>query len=1122
VEVAAWLRDLGLSRYEQTFRDNDIDGDVLSDLTESDLEKLGISLGHRKKLLKAIAELGTPTSAAASSLPVSRIDAVAEKKGAGEAERRQLTVLFCDLVGSTELAARLDPEDLGQVIRAYHGACTEMVERWGGHVAKYMGDGVLAYFGWPQAHEDEAERAVRAGLGIIEALAGLATPVGAPLPARIGIATGLVMVGELIGQGAAQEQTVVGETPNLAARLQALAAPGSVVISQATRRLVGGLFELADLGPRRLKGFAAPLAVWRVEGQGRAEGRFEALHGEHLTPLVGREHELGILLERWAWARDGDGQVVLLSGEPGIGKSRMIRTLRERIGEPHTPLSHDCSPHHTSSALYPVIDLLERAARLDREEPPERQLARLEAVLGRSSERLDEVVPLLAALLGVPSGEQYPALTLTPEIQKRRTLQALVDQLAALAAQQPVLALCEDVHWIDPSTLELLGLVVERIRHLPVLALITFRPEFQPPWTGQAHVTSLTMSRLGRRQGADLVARVTGDKPLPAEIIEQIVARTDGVPLFVEELTKTVLESGLLTDAGPRYELSGPLPPLAIPTTLHDSLMARLDRLAPVKEVAQIGAVIGREFSHELLAAVAPMSANHLGDALEQLVHSELVFRRGAPADAVYTFKHALVQDAAYQSLLKSRRQQLHARIAEVLEERFPDVAKTRPELLAHHSSEAGLVESAVLYWERAARQSAERSAMVEAVAQSRNGLDLLERLPDDAGRSRKELELQSILAAALVATVGNAAVATGQAYARARTLCEQLGDTTTLVPVLSGLSTHYQTRSQFAAMRQTALDLLRLGEQLSDTASELVGHRSMALCLYHLGEFRSAREHLERVLSIYVPGAHHPLTSIAAFDMRAAALTYLSLSLLILGYPEQARQWNEQSLLWSRSLRHPHTLAFSLHYAAFFHLIGGVGPAAAGVLDELRSLAAEQRFPIWAAGADVMRGYVLAARGEAAEGLRLARRGLAERQATGSSWHQTYFLGLLARIAQDAGEPAEALSLLETALAMADSTGERWFESELHRLRGRALIMHQQGAGAAAEGCFQHAIEAAQEQQARLWELRATTSLAQLWAEQGKRAEARALLGPVYGSFTEGFETADLRDARALLDELA
>ena len=528
--------------------------------------------------------------------------------------------------------------------------------------------------------------------------------------------------------------------------------------------------------------------------------------------------------------------------------------------------------------------------------------------------------------------------------------------------------------------------------------------------------------------------------------------------------------------------------------------------------------MIGREFSHELLAAVAPMSGNLLGDALEQLVGSELVFRRGAPPDATYSFKHALVQDAAYQSLLKSRRQQLHARIADVLEERFPELARTRPELLAHHSAEAGLVDQAVQYWEKAARQSAERSAMAEAVTQSRHGLDLLQRLPDDAARTRKELELQSTLAAALVATVGNAAVETGQAYARARTLCEQLGDTTTLVPVLSGLSTYHQTRSDFPALRQTALDLLRLGEQLADRASEVVGNRSMALCLYHLGELRSAREHCERVLSLYVPGPHHPLTSIAAFDMRAAALSYLSLSLLILGYPEQARQANEQALIWSRSLRHPHNLAFSLNYAAFFHLLGRAGPAAADVIDELSSLAAEQRFPVWRAGADIMRGSLLAARGEAAAGLSLARRGLAERQATGSSWHQTYFLGLLAGIAQAAGESAASLNLLKTALAMAE-------QDRRALVRGRAASAERParaiGDARAAEACFRRAIAVAQEQQARLWELRAATSLARLWAEQGKRAQARDLLAPIYGWFTEGFETADLKDAQALLDEL-
>ena len=541
IDVARWLAEQGLGHHAEAFAENGIAGDVLRDLTDADLKELGLNLGDRKRLLKAIAALdpeGTQDR-------VGAVEPTPTPAASRDAERRQLTVLFCDLVGSTELATRLDPEDLGAMMGAYHRATAAVIERFDGHVARYLGDGVLAYFGWPKAHEDDAERAVRAGLGLVGSVARLEPHEEVRLQARVGVATGQVVVGDLVGEGAARDEAVVGETPNLSARLQALADPGSVVISQATRRLVGGLFELEDLGPQRLKGFAAPLTAFRVEGEGRAEGRFDALHGEHLTPLVGREHELGILLERWAWAKDADGQVVLLSGEPGIGKSRVVRTLCERLGdEPYTPLSYYCSPHHTNSALYPIIAQLERAVRLDRDDLPEAQLARLEAMLGPSRDRLDEVVPLLATLLGMPLGDRYPALTLTPEVQKRRTLQTLVDQFAGLAAQQPVLALYEDAHWIDPSTLELLGLVIERIRQLPVLVLITFRSEFQPPWTGQAHVTTLTMSRLGRRQGADLVTRVTGEKPLPAAIVEQIVARTDGVPLFVEELTKTVLEFG--------------------------------------------------------------------------------------------------------------------------------------------------------------------------------------------------------------------------------------------------------------------------------------------------------------------------------------------------------------------------------------------------------------------------------------------------------------------------------------------------------------------------------------------------------------------------------------------------
>jgi class 3 adenylate cyclase len=633
VDIASWLGRLGLERYEEAFRDNAIDAEVLPELTDADLEKLGVVLGHRKRLLRAIAALRAGATAPAS-LPGAPVEAAPRARRAAEAERRQLTVLFCDLVGSTELSARLDPEAMREVLRTYQNAVAAEATRFEGHIAKYMGDGVLAYFGYPVAHEDDAERAVRAGLAITGTVGDLSAD-GRKLSTRIGIATGRVVVGDLIGEGAAQEEAVVGETPNLAARLQALAAPGHVVISQATRRLVGALFELSDLGPQRLKGFAEPLAAFRVEGEGRAEGRFEALRGQRLTPLVGREQELAILLERWTWAKDGDGQVVLLAGEPGIGKSRLLRALRQELSDqPHLALSHFCSPYGINSALHPIIAQLERAAGFAAGDEPEDKLAKLEVLLGQGSDQRDEALPLIGQLLGLPTRERYSPLNLSPQRQKQRTLEILLEQLSGLARARPVLELYEDLHWVDPSTLELLDLLVERVRSLPVLAVLTYRPEFSPPWSGHAHVTSLALNRLGRRQGAAMVERVAGGKALPAEVLEQIVARTDGVPLFVEELTKTVLESGLLTDAGDHYELAGPLPPLAIPATLHDSLLARLDRLAPVKEVAQIDAVIGREFAYALLAAVADRPEAELQAALDQLVSSDLVFRRGSPPDA--------------------------------------------------------------------------------------------------------------------------------------------------------------------------------------------------------------------------------------------------------------------------------------------------------------------------------------------------------------------------------------------------------------------------------------------------------------------------------------------------------
>jgi class 3 adenylate cyclase/predicted ATPase len=1118
VDIEAWLRELGLERYAQVFQDNEIEPEILGELTDEDFKELGIPLGPRRKLAKAIAALSAEAAApsdhqAAVGSPPTPLP---------QAERRQLTVMFVDLVGSTALAARLDPEDMGAVMRAYHGACAATVERWSGHVAKYMGDGVLAYFGWPQAHEDEAERAIRAGLAIIDALAGLETPAGKGLAARIGITTGLVMVGELIGEGAAREEAVVGETPNLAARLEALAAPGSVVISQVTRRLIGGLFDLVDLGPRRLKGFAEPLSAWRVEGEGRAEGRFEALHGEHLTPLVGREHELGILLERWAWAKDSDGQVVLLSGEPGIGKSRLIRALRERLGdEPYTPLSHYCSPYHTNSALYPVISLLERATRLDRDEPPEAQVDRLEAVLARASDQLDEAAPLLAALLGVPTGDRYPTLNLTPEVQKRHTLQALVAQLAGLAAHQPVLALYEDVHWIDPSTLELLGLVIERARQLPVLALVTFRPEFQPPWTGQAHVTTLTMSRLGRRQGADLVARVTGDKPLPAEIVEQIVARTDGVPLFVEELTKTVLESGLLSDAGDHYEQTGPLPPLAIPTTLHDSLMARLDRLAPVKEVAQIGAVIGREFSHELLAAVAPMSTNLLGDALGQLVQSELVFRRGSPPDVTYSFKHALIQDAAYQSLLKSKRQQLHARIAQVLEQRSPETAADPPELLAHHCTQAGFIEKGIDYWYAAARQAMARSAMVEAEAQLSIALDLLTGLPAGPERDRKEVNLQIALGATLIATRGWAVPEVDRTYARARELCTGEDQTPQLLAALYGLFMHHLHRSSKYVALQMAGELLRLAQRQQDVAAQAVGHRSMAVSLLFHGQLRPALTHIERALALYDPANRTSPVYLAGPDARVACLLFTALILLFQGYPDQALVRSQEALAAAYGLGQAFTTSQALYLTGWLHQVRGERHVVRERTETLMALATEHGLSAWASHGTILHGWAVAEGGAAETGIAEHRQGLAANDALGIQQHTPCFLGLLAALYIGIHNAGEALNVLDEALARVDRLEERWFEAHLLRLKGEALLALSPERATEAEACYEKALAVARAQGAGLWELRAATSLARLWAEQGRRAQARDLLAPVYGWFTEGFDSADLKEAKALLDEL-
>jgi class 3 adenylate cyclase/predicted ATPase len=1116
--IAEWLAKIDLERYAAAFAENDIDVAVLPHLTDADLEKVGVSLGHRRKMLAAIAELG-------GAVPASPHPALTGRKPQDAAERRQVTVMFSDLVGSTALSARMDPEDLREVISTYQKCVAEMVRRFGGFVAKYMGDGVLVYFGYPEAHEDDAESAVRAGLELIAAVAGLKTR--APLQTRVGIATGLVVVGDLIGSGEAQERGIVGETPNLAARLQALAEPNTVVIAEATRKLLGNLFELEDLGAKDLKGIAGPVRAWVALRASSAEGRFEALHASGLTALVGREEEIELLLRRWARAKSGEGQVVLLSGEAGIGKSRLTAALLERLaGEPHTRLRYFCSPQHTDSAFYPIIGQMERGAGLARDDTSQGKLDKLDTLLAQTATSAQDAA-LFADMLSLPKDGRYPTLELTPQQRRQRTLEALIAQTEALTRQNPVLMIFEDAHWTDPTSLELFGRAVDRIANLRALLMVTFRPEFEPPWIGRPHVTALTINRLPRRDIDGMIDRVVGNRFLPASVRQDIIERTDGIPLFVEEMTKAVLEAEG-EGAAERTAAAIPSPALAVPASLHASLMARLDRLGSAKEVAQIGSVIGREFSHALLAAVVRKPESELGSALDRLIAAGLLFRQGVPPHASYLFKHALVQDAAYGTLLRDPRRALHARIAETLESQFVEIAESQPELLARHCTEAGLIEKAAGLWAKAGNRSLARSALVEGVEQLTRALTHIATLPGTPALRSEQINLQVALITPLMHVKGHAAPETGAAAERARSLIEEaeaLGETQKdpilLFSVLYGFWVGSYVGFKGDRVRELAEQFLALAQKQSASGPRMIAHRLMGISLLFTGDPVAARSHHDKALTLYDPVEHKALTSRFGHDSGVAIFSYRPFSLWLLGYSEAALRDTEEALRIARDLGQAATLMYALAHVGVPNILCGRYEAAAAQTREVLALSEEKSAPHWRAFGMLNQGWLLALTGKAAEAAPLISEGIAAYRATGSTNWIPLRLSYLALARAEIGQVDEAWRCIDEASTAIALTSERWCEAEVNRTAGEIILKMPAPDMAKAQAYFQRALDTARAQQAKSWELRAAMSMARLWRDQGKRDVARDLLAPVYGWFTEGFDTIDLKEARALLDEL-
>jgi class 3 adenylate cyclase/predicted ATPase/energy-coupling factor transporter ATP-binding protein EcfA2 len=1037
-------------------------------------------------------------------------------------ERRHLTVLTCDLVNSVELSTLFDPEDLAKVISDYQSCCENVVREFDGYVARFTGDGLKAYFGYPRANEYDPERAVRAGLALISAVRQLRLAPGLVLSTRVGIATGDVVVGDLIGKGEAQERTVAGQTPNLAARLQGLAEPDSVVIADTTKRLIGLLFEYTDLGHNSCKGFPQPIQAWRVQAEGSTTSHFEAVRSEtRLSPLVGREEELAFLRHRWLQAKAGKGQVVLLVGESGAGKSRLTIAFRGSLtGEVFRELRYDCSPYHQNSSFYPIIKQIERAARFSSADAPDEKLDKLEKLLSESGHDVCKVVPILAGLLSIPSGERNPPHRLSSVQQRRLVLHTLESAFIKFASQAPLLIVFEDVHWLDPSTREVLDHLIRRVSGLSVLLVMTCRPDFEAP---KLKVTTRVLNRLPRRECELLVAGLDSRSRLSSKILNKILAYSEGLPLFLEELTKAALEAEYDQDKDRPCNNAAPASSIGVPRSLHDSLLPRLDRLGPWKRVAQTGAVIGRNFTFKLLAALFPQNQAALLEALRGLVQAQLIVSDGEPPEATYRFTHALLQEAATACLLNADRREIHLRVAKAIEREFPETARSEPETVALHYTSAGLTDRAIAYWRQAAEQALLRSANVEAAHHFGQALTLLDASPQSTERDEQELSLQTRLGATLTTVKGFGAPEVAAAYARARMLCRESQDVVQRFSVLRGLWVYDLVRAEWQAANDLATEMLVLALEQRNVGYELEAHRALGMTLLWRGMFMQSRHHLERGRRLYKSEQHHLHALHYGNDPGIACLAHEAFLLWILGYPDGALATSLKAVNLAHGLAHPFSVVQALIYSIFVHQCRGETLITRKLAHEAKTLALEHGFPFWLAEATMMEGWALAKQGNTEHGIAQLRKGFDNFLATGARMDRPRWLALLAEAYGNNYQPQEGLTAVSEALTVAEETNECFFQARLCQLKGELLLKDgSPGAAAGAEACFHEALVVARRQQAKSWELCAATSLARLWCAQFKRREAYELLAPVYGWFTEGFDTADVKEAKAVLDELA